>query len=73
MSVLLLEDGIGENKLLLNAKLQQQASVVVAVTKVVSAKYVFPEICILVHSNIEITKDYHLSSAGVLWIHLWSE
>ena len=59
-SVLLLEDGIGDENLLLSAKLHQQVPVVVAVTNGVSAKYSFPGICILVHSSIEITKDYHL-------------
>ena len=59
-SLLLLEDGVGDDMLLLNAKIQQQALVIVAVTNAVSAKYSFPGICILAHSSIEITKDYHL-------------
>ena len=59
-SVLLLEGGVGDDKLLLNAKPQQQESVVVTVTNAVSAKYSFPGICILTPSSIEITKDYHL-------------
>ena len=59
-SVFLLEDGVGDDKLLLSAKLQLQASVVAAVTNAVSDKNSFPGICILVHSNIEITKDYNL-------------
>ena len=59
-SVILLEDGVSDDKLLLSAKLQLQAPVVIAVTNAVSAKYSFPGICILAHSSIEITKDYHL-------------
>ena len=59
-SFLLLEDDVSGGKLLLSAKLQQQAPAVVAFTNAVSAKYTFPGICILAHSNIEITKDYHL-------------
>ena len=59
-SVLLLEDGVGDDKLPLSAKLQQQAPVVFAVTNAVSAKYSFPGICILAHSSIETTKDYLL-------------
>ena len=58
-SVLLLEDGVGDDKLLLSAKVQQQAPVV-AVTNTVSTKYSFTGFCILAHSSIEITKDYHL-------------
>ena len=65
-SVLLLEDGADDDKLLLSVKLQQQAPVVVAFTNVVSAKYSFPEICILAHSSTEITKDYHLVCKGAL-------
>lgn len=48
-TVFLLEDGIGDDKLLLSAKLQQQVSFVIAVTNAVSAKYFFLGICILVH------------------------
>ena len=59
-SVLLLKDGVGDHKLLLSAKLQQQAPIVIAVTNTVSAKYSFPGIWILAHSSIEITKDYPL-------------
>ena len=59
-SVLFLEDGIGDYKLQLSAKLRQQAPVVVAVTNTMSAKYSFPEICILTNSSIEITNGYHL-------------
>ena len=50
--VLLLEDSAGYDKLLLSAKLQQQAPVVVAVTKAVFAKYSFPAMCILAHLGI---------------------
>ena len=57
-SVLLLEDGVGDDKLLLSAKLQQQVPVVLAVTNAVCAKYAFPGICI--SASIEITKDYQL-------------
>ena len=42
---------------------------------IVSAKYSFPGICILAHSSIEITKDYHLvvcrgafATAAELWV-----
>ena len=59
-SVLFLGDGVGEDKLLLSAMLQQQVPVVVAVTNAMSAKYSFPGIYILANSCIEITKDYHL-------------
>ena len=59
-SDLLLEDGVGDDKLLLSAKLQQQVLVIILVTNAVSAMYSFPGICILAHSSIEITKDYHL-------------
>ena len=59
-SVLLLEDGVGNSKLLLSAKLQQQAPIILTVTSDISAKYSFSEICIFAHSSIEITKDYHL-------------
>ena len=59
-SVLLLEEGFGDGKLLLSAELQQQAPVVVAVTNAVCAKYSFPGICLLAHPIIEINKDYHL-------------
>ena len=59
-SILLMEDGVGDVKLLLSAKVQQQAPVDVAVTNAVSAKYSFPGIYILAHSSIEITKDYLL-------------
>ena len=55
--VFLLEDGVGDNMLLLSAKLQQQAPVVVAVTNSMSVKYSFLGICILACSSIEITKD----------------
>ena len=65
-SVFLLEDGVGDYKLLLSAKLQQQAPIVIAVTNTASAKYSFPEICILAHFSIEITKDYHLICRGAL-------
>ena len=58
-SVLLLEDSVGDDKLLLSTKLQQQVPVVIAVTNSMFAKYSFPGICILAHSSIEITKDYH--------------
>ena len=58
--VLLLEDGVDDDKLLLSAKLQQQAPVVVAVTNAMSAKYSFPGICALAYSSIELIKDYHL-------------
>ena len=59
-SVLLPEDGVGDNKLLLSAKLRQQAVAVIAVINAVSAKYSFPGICILAFSSTEITKDYHI-------------
>ena len=59
-STLLLEDGVGDDKLLLSAKLQQQAPIVVAVTNAVSAKYSFLGTCNLAHSIIEITKVYLL-------------
>ena len=52
--------GVGDDKLLLSAKLQQQAPVVIAVTNAMSVKYSFPGICFLAHSSIEITKDYLL-------------
>ena len=55
-SVLLLEDGIGDDQLILSAKLQQQAPVV-AVTNAVSAKYAFSGTWNLTHSCTEITKD----------------
>ena len=55
-----MEDGVDDDKLLLSAKLQQQAPFVVAVTNAMSAKHSFPGIYILAHSNIEITKDYYL-------------
>ena len=59
-TVLLLEDGVGDNKMLLRAELQQQAPVVVAVSNTVSAKYSFPGNCVLAHSSIEVAKNYHL-------------
>ena len=46
-SVLLLEDGVGDVRLLLSAKLQQQAPLV-SVTNAVSAKYSFPGIIIVI-------------------------
>ena len=65
-SVLLLED-VGDDKFLLSAKLQQKATIVVAVTKAVSATYFLPGICILAHSSIEINKDYyHIVCRGAL-------
>ena len=65
-SVHLVEDGIGEDKLMLSAKLQQQEPFVVGVTDAVSAKYSFPGIWILAYSSNEITKDYHLVYRGTL-------
>ena len=59
-SVLLLEDGVGDDKLVLSEKLQQQVPVVFAVTNDVSAKYSFLGIYILAHSSIENINDYHL-------------
>lgn len=50
---------VGDDKLLLSAKLQQQAPVV-AVSNAVSAKYSFPGNCILAHSGVEVTKDNQL-------------
>ena len=76
-SVLLLEDGVGDDKLLLSAKLQQQAPIVIVVANATSAKYYFPGICILAHSSIEITKDYNLvicrgalETAAEFWVEL---
>ena len=59
-SVFLLEDGVGDDKWLLSAKLQQQTPVVVAVTNAIFVKYSFLGMCILAHSSIETTKDYRL-------------
>jgi len=56
----LLEDGVGDDQLLLSAKLQQQAPIVVAVSNAVSAKNSFPGIYILTYSGVEIAKDYYL-------------
>ena len=56
-TILLLEDGVGDDKLLLRAELQQQAPVVIAVSNAVSAKYSFPGNCVLAHSSIEVTKN----------------
>ena len=76
-SVLLLEDCVSDDKLPLSAKFQQQATVVIAVTNTISTKYSFPGICILGHSSIEITKEYHLvicrgalETAPELWVEL---
>ena len=60
MHVILLEYGVGDDKLPRSAKLRQKAPVVIAVTNTVSATYSFPGICILAHSSIEITKYYPL-------------
>ena len=66
-SDLLLENGVGDDKLLLSAKLQLLVPVVFVVTNTVSAEYYFPRICILTHSSSEITKDYNfLVCRGVL-------
>ena len=58
-SVLLPTAGVGDDKLLLRAMIQQQTPVVTIVINAVSSKYCFPGICILAHSSIGITKDYH--------------
>lgn len=59
-TVPLLEDGVGDDELLLSAKLQQQAPIVIAVSNTVSAKYSFPGNCVLAHSGVEVTKDNQL-------------
>lgn len=55
----LLEDGIGDDKLLFHAKLKQQAPIFVAVSDAVSTKNSFPGNCVLAHSGVKVPKDYY--------------
>ena len=66
-TIFLLEGSVSDDEMLLCAEFQQKASVVIAISNAVFPKDSFPGLCILTHSGIEITKDYHfIISRGVL-------
>ena len=59
-AVLLLKQCVCDGQLVLGAKLQEQASVVVAVAKSMFAKNSFPQLGVSAHPSIEIAKDDEL-------------
>ena len=59
-AVLLLKQCVCDGQLVLGAKLQEQASIVVAVAKSMFAKNSFPQLGVSAHPSIEIAKDDQL-------------